>query len=161
METVTIRSSEGAEFAMDVVTARGCKLFREVLETSGETSGASKEAIEVAAVAAKQMALVVRYLENHKVQPLKSITRPLPSGNMEEAGVPAWAVALVREVQGLELLDLADAAVFLKMNMYVVSLRRRAGFGSTHKCQIGGERVSVKLEVEAVTFVCPLPLCIV
>jgi hypothetical protein len=62
---------------------------------------------------------------------------------MEEAGVPAWAVALVREVQGLELLDLADAAVFLKMNMYVVSLRRRACFGSTHKCQIGGDRISV------------------
>jgi hypothetical protein len=143
MKTVTIRSSEGAEFAMDVATARGCKLFREVLETSGETLGASKEAIEVAAVAAKQMALVVRYLENHKVQPLKSITRPLPNGNMEEAGVPAWAVALVREVQGLELLDLADAAVFLKMNMYVVSLRRRACFGSTHKCQIGGDRISV------------------
>jgi hypothetical protein len=142
METVTIRSTEGTEFAMDVATARGCKLFREVLETSGETSGASKE-IEVASVAAKQMALVVRYLENHKVQPLKSITRPLPNGNMEEAGVPAWAVALVREVQGLDLLDLADAAVFLKMNMYVVSLRCHAGFGSTHKCEIGGERISV------------------
>ena len=116
MATVTIVSSDGKEFNPPLAVANGALLIKEIVEQNPE----STEPVPLPSVATKELALVLEYLQLNctKGTPLKNITRPLRP-TLQDSGVPDWAVTFINGVALQDIMDLIEAATFMRVKMLV------------------------------------------
>lgn len=110
---VVVVSGKGQEYELKYQEAKRSKLLADLLEQNPE----STDAIPLAGVDDRELALVLEFLKKDAVEPIKQIKRPLTSPNLLEAGVPAWAVELIQRPNLTEILDLVEAGTVMRIKM--------------------------------------------
>mmetsp|Transcript_14929 Transcript_14929/g.20235 ORF Transcript_14929/g.20235 Transcript_14929/m.20235 type:complete len:193 (+) Transcript_14929:47-625(+) len=112
MSQLTFSTLEGTEYklAADLFAKSG--LVATLLADEDDTTE-----IPLPGVHDREFQKVVMFLKQQAEEPITRIERPLPSADLKEAGVPAWADDFAKSVEMENIVDLVEAADHLQLHM--------------------------------------------
>ena len=77
-----------------------------------------EDEIPINEVDGKNLKLIIEYLNHYKIEEIKEIPKPLPSGDLEQY-INEWDYNLIKDLSLEECIDLLNAAQFLDINALI------------------------------------------